>query len=343
MFKPLVRLAAVAAALLPLCASAEPVTLKLAFFTSDRSTSYRGAVKPFLDAVNQEGKGLVEIVLYSGGVLGREVAKQPQVVLDGMADIAFMVPGYTPDRFPDNTLLELPGLFGGMREATFAYTRLVASGTLSGYQDFFAIGAYVTEPETIHSRVPIASLAELRGKKIRVNNPGEAAVFERLGAIPVPMQINRVTDAISNGSIDAASTARTPLSDYGIRRVAANHFMFSISGAPLALLMNRRKFESLPDEVRRIIVKHSGEWAAAHFVDTYEKSDAEVFAQLKADPQRKVIFPSQEDLDAARAVFKSVIREWADKSPRNHELLEAAEAEIAKLRSSREGPDAIIR
>jgi hypothetical protein len=51
---------------LPATANADPAVLKLAFFGSDRSTTY----KPFLDAVNAEGKGLVEIVLHSGGVLG---------------------------------------------------------------------------------------------------------------------------------------------------------------------------------------------------------------------------------------------------------------------------------
>lgn len=38
---------------------AEPVVLK--FFTSDRSAVYRCQVKPFVDAVNAEGAGLVKI------------------------------------------------------------------------------------------------------------------------------------------------------------------------------------------------------------------------------------------------------------------------------------------
>lgn len=61
-------------------------------------------------------RGLVKTVLYAG-VLGREIAQQPQTILDGKADIAFVVPGYTPDRFPDNSAVELPGLFTGTREA----------------------------------------------------------------------------------------------------------------------------------------------------------------------------------------------------------------------------------
>jgi len=63
---------------------------------------------------------------YSGGVLGRDISQQPDLVLDGKADIAFVVPGYTPARFPDNAVVELPGLFHDTREATLVYIRLIA-------------------------------------------------------------------------------------------------------------------------------------------------------------------------------------------------------------------------
>ena len=49
---------------------------------------------------------------------------------------------YTSDRFSDDTIIELPGLFRDMREATLVYTRLIAAGALRGYEDFFVIGAF---------------------------------------------------------------------------------------------------------------------------------------------------------------------------------------------------------
>jgi TRAP-type C4-dicarboxylate transport system substrate-binding protein len=141
MFKVLAQCGLLALALYPGVVNADPITLKLAFFSSDRSTTYLAAVKPFVDAVNAEGKGLVEIVLYSGGVLGRDIARQPQVVLDGGADIAFVVPGYSPERFSDNSVVELPGLFRNTREGTEVYTRLIAEDALKGCEDFVVIGA----------------------------------------------------------------------------------------------------------------------------------------------------------------------------------------------------------
>jgi TRAP-type C4-dicarboxylate transport system substrate-binding protein len=335
MIKVLARWALLLFALLPAPLVAEPITLKLAFFSSDRSLTYRGAIEPFIEAVNSEGKGLVKIDLYSGGILGKEIAQQPQVVLDGSADIAFVVPGYTPDRFPDNSVLELPGLLPDIREGTLVYTQLIAANALKGYEEFFVIGAFVTEPESIHSRAPIISVDDLKGKRIRVNNMGEGAALGRLGVIPVLMQITQISDAISKGSIDGAAVSISPLSDYGIKRVAVSHYFLETSGAPLVLLMNRKRFDSLPRPAQDIIRKYSGAWVAERFIETYEVAVAQVMKQLKSEPNRKLTFPTQSDLDVAHAAFKAVIAEWAAASPHHRELLELVKSDITNLRSSR--------
>jgi TRAP-type C4-dicarboxylate transport system substrate-binding protein len=334
MFKMLTRCALLALALYPGVAGADPITLKLAFFSSDRSTTYLAAVKPFVEAVNAEGKGLLEIVLYSGGVLGRDIARQPQVVLDGEADIAFVVPGYSPERFSDNSVVELPGLFRNTREGTLVYTRLIAENALKGYEDFIVIGAYVTEPATIHSRMPINSIDDLKGKRLRVNSPGEGAALEKLGALPVQVEIIRIAAAVSSGTIDGAAVPKTPLSDYGIKRVVTNHFMLGTSGSPLALIMNRRKFEALSGPARDLIRKYSGEWAAARFIESYDRSDAVALELLKSDPKRNVVFPSSSDLDRTQSAFGSVIADWLEKEPRHTELLQKAENQLAKLRTA---------
>jgi TRAP-type C4-dicarboxylate transport system substrate-binding protein len=278
MLRHFLRIAAAVFVLLPAMASAEPIKLKLSFFSSDRSMSYIAAIKPFVDAVNAEAKGLVEIEINFSGTLGKDIAQQPQLVLDGAADIAFVVPGYTSALFPDNAIVELPGLFRDMREATHVYTELVARKALRGYENFFVIGAYITEPETIHGRVAINSIEDLKNKRIRVNNASETAALEKLGAIPIPMPINQISEAISSGKIDAAAVSRTPLWDYGINRVTTHHYFLNTNGAPLALLMNRKRFDAMPVAAQDIIRKYSGEWAAGRFVQIYTASDELVMA-----------------------------------------------------------------
>lgn len=178
-------------ALLPAASAADPIKLKMAYFSSDRTTTYLAAIAPFVDAVNAEGAGLLHIDVSVSGALGKNPAQQLQLVLDGTTDLAFVVPGYTPERFPDNAVIELPGLFKNIREATLTYAGLIAANALRGYDDLFVVGAFATEPETIHTRLPVASLRQLAGLRIRANNPMQSTALAGLGAVPVDMPINQ--------------------------------------------------------------------------------------------------------------------------------------------------------
>jgi TRAP-type C4-dicarboxylate transport system substrate-binding protein len=322
--------------LTPVAASAEPITLKLSFFTSDRSVAYQTGVKPFVDAVNEEGKGLIHIDVYFSGALGKVQNKLPQTVLDGTADIAFIVPGQNPERFTDNAVIELPGLFMNVREATLTYTRLVAAGALAGYDDFFVIGAYATQPEIINSRKPIRSLKDLKGQKIRVNNPTQATALSSLGALPVVLAFNETTPALSSGALDGATVPPAQLFDVGIGRLTTNHYYLGTSVAPLTLMMNRKVFDRLPEDAKALIRKHSGEWMAARFIQAYEADDRKIFDEISADPRRKIVYPSPADLKVAQHAFRSIADVWAA-TAHNAELLKRTEAELAKVRTEEAG------
>jgi TRAP-type C4-dicarboxylate transport system substrate-binding protein len=335
MIKACARWALFALALLPSGVSAEPIKLKLSLITSDRSLIYQAAVKPFVDVINAEAKGLLEIEVYFSGTLGKVAAEQPQLVADDLADIAFIIPGYTPERFYDDSIIELPGLYHDMREGSLVYTRLIAAGALRGYKEFFVIAALMSPPESIHSRQPIATIADLKGTNVRTNNLTETAALEKLGMHPVKMPMNLISGALSSGEIDSATVPPAMLFEYGIGRVASYHYLLDIGAAPLALVMNRKKFDSLPQPAQDIIRKYSGEWPVARYLEADEAVSNQIMDQLTSNPRRKVIYPSQSDLDTAQLAFKSVIDEWVAKSSRNRELFEIAEKEIAKYRATR--------
>ena len=333
MFKALVRCALFSFALLPSMATAEPIELKLSYYTSDREVIYLTAVKPFIDSVNMAANGLIEIHAFTSGSLGKSYAGQTQLVLDGVADFAFVNPGLTPEQFPDDTVMELPGLFRDVREASIVYTRLVASGALRGYGDFFIVGAIVGGPQSIHTRPPVSSLTDLRGKKIRASNQTEGLVLDALGMSAEVMPINATADAISRGDIDGTTVPASMLVNFGISRVTSYHYFIRLGFAPLVLLMNGKKFDSLPKAAQDVIRKFSGDAFAARFAETFVANDDLVMEQFKSDSKRTVIFPSQRDLAVAQATFRTVIDEWQAKNPHNRELLAAVEGEIAKLRS----------
>jgi TRAP-type C4-dicarboxylate transport system substrate-binding protein len=333
MLRALTAIFALAGALLSGPALSEPIKLKLSYFSSDRTMLYLGGVKPFVDAVNAEAKGLLEIEVYFSGALGKAPTQQPQLVRDGVAALAYIIPGYTADQFPDNAVIELPGLFRDQHEASLVFTRLIAAKALRGYEDFVVINAFTAEPHSIHTRQPITSLADLKGLNIRANNPTEAITFEKLGMRATIMPVNQISEGISKGLVDGAAVPPAMLNEFGVGRLTGYHYILHADAPSLALVMSSKAFASLPAQAQDIIRKYSGEWAVARSNEFFEAINEKSMTQLKSDPDRKVIFPSQAELPRIQAAFKEVIDEWDAKSPRNHQLLEMAKAEIEKLRN----------
>jgi TRAP-type C4-dicarboxylate transport system substrate-binding protein len=312
--------------------AAEPAKLKFNFFTDEREMTYVTAIKPFLDAVNADGKGFVEFEFYPNGALGRSLPQQGQIVLDGVADAAFIIPAMTPARFPDNGVLELPGLFRDIRESTLVYTRLMAGKKLAGYADYFVIGALGTAPYSIHTRSAAKAMTDFDGMKIATTNPTGAAVLRTLNAVPVPMPVTEITEAIGRGTVDGTILFLGAMNDFGIPRVTSFHYMTQLNVQPLTVMMNRKRFNGLPKAAQDIIAKYSGEWIAARYDDGYSAYLDKVLAELKADPRRHVIVPTAEETAALTKKYQPIYDEWLAKSARSKDLLQAVEAELAKLR-----------
>ena len=333
--KTLIRCLALAIAALPLGVSAQAVKLKFAVFTPDKEQTFVTTMKPFAEAVNRDAKGAIEIELFPNGALGRSPLTQAQMVLDGVADIAWVIASYTPGRFQENEVLELPGLFRDLKESTTVYTRLISAGLLKGYDDYFVIGTFGTAPYSIHSRGQILSLADIRNKKVRSSGAIEGATIKALGGVPIGMPATEVPEAISRGTVDGTTSHPSPLFDFGIARVTSAHYFTRLGIVPLAILLNKKKFDSLPQAGQDAIRKYSGEWTAVRFNEGIGAYNDSLMKQLQDDGKRKVVFPSEAELATTRAMYQPVVTEWAAKSARNQELLKLVEAEIAKVRAGR--------
>lgn len=326
------RLIALAVLMLSTAVSAQPITLKLSFFSSDRSHIYLSSVRPFVDAVNLEGADRVRIEPYLSGRLGA-LDHLSQQVRDGTVDIGVVIPAYERAIFPDMTVIELPGLFKSAAEATRVFSQLLEQDRLGGLNDFVVIGALASEPESIHLRRPIAELAGLKGLTIRANNPIEAQVLDALGAKSSIIALNQSAQAISAGEIDGAYVSPVPMIEFGIGRVAPFHYFLRTSCVPSLLLMSRKKFDGLPADVRELIRKYGGTWLLENYIRIDDIATAREMKQLLADPKRTVVFPSASDMRTADAIFAKIIDGFAAQGTHNAALVEAARAALAKLRA----------
>ena len=317
-------------------AHSQEVTLKLSAFIPDRAPTFAQVIKPWADAINAEGKGIVKIDLFPGGALGGNPGLQPKMVLDGVADIALVIPAYTPGRFPDNDVMELPRMVNSSSESSLAIYRLYRRGLLRGYEDFYLVLLGTTNPYAIHTKRPVKTMDDMKGMKLRAGGPVASAALRALGVAPVGMPITEVAENVSRGVIDGSAGDWDVMYSFRIIEAAKHHYMAAALGTvPVAVLMNRNVYEKLPASAKAIIDKHSGESMSRRFGAVHDGIQKSKHEETVKAADHTLVFPPEAELTRLDATLQPVIDKWVKDHPSGEKLLAALKEELIRIRAGK--------
>jgi TRAP-type transport system periplasmic protein len=96
----------------PAPATAQEVTLRVHQFLPAQAPVPRNFIAPWAKKVEEESKGRIKVELYPTMQLGGSPPQLYDQVKDGVVDIVWTLPGYTPGRFPRTEAFELPFIAG---------------------------------------------------------------------------------------------------------------------------------------------------------------------------------------------------------------------------------------
>lgn len=194
---------------------AEEVTVRYSNWLPQGLVFNKDVMTPWIADVERVTEGRVNIET-TPKVVG-SVAGQYDVVTDGLADLVFYLPGYTPGRFPLLDGLELPLLSDdphvrctGMWKA---YEQFIAP--TDAFSDSKVLGVFCASAGQIAlTNKEIKSADDLKGLKIRAANPSTAHALELLGASPVSKPASEIYELVSGGVIDGAVIPLDSLVDF---------------------------------------------------------------------------------------------------------------------------------
>ena len=330
----LVSVAAVATPAATLSA-AEKTTLKFAVFTPEKERTFQQVMKPFAERAVADSKGTLGIKLYPNGALGRNPGRQLKMVQDGVADIAWIIPAYTPGRFPDNAVFELPNIIQNSKEGSVAAWRLLEKGLLRGYEKYTVIGLFTTSPYTLHMGKKIGSMDDLKGMKIRAVGPAMVSSIKALGGAPEAMPFTKIVESISRGVINGTTAHPIALHDFGVSKVAQHHYFGRLGTINLAIVMNKKKYDGLPAAAKAAIDKNRGEALSVAFGDMSDKRNAELKKIWAKDPKRTVVDQTPAEAKKWNAALSPVVSAWVKKHPNGDKLLSALKAELGAVRAAK--------
>ncbi len=234
-------------------AAPKTINLKFAYWMPTKHTLHRVFVS-YKKEVEALTNGQVKITLYPGGALGGPL-QQWDMALGGITDITFFMPGYTAGRFPLSTVFDLPLIGGGSAKVNTAFAQDVYDRYLtSEYKDAKMLFFFVSEPFTIHtSKKKITTLADFKGLKFRSSGAVQSAMVKNLGGNPVSMPITEVYTSMEKGVIDGVVTAFTAMRAFRLYDVSKYSILAGLTATPMAVAMNKKKFNSLPPAVQKTL------------------------------------------------------------------------------------------
>lgn len=282
--------------------------------------------------VTADSEGTISVKIFAGGTLGRDPAQQLKLVEDGVADIGWIIPGYTPGRFQEGTVAELPFVVNASETGSTAIWSLYEQGLLKGdYDKFKIIGLFTSPPNFVASNVPILDPADMAGKNMRAPGPTLLSAVERLKAVPVGgITGPEVAESMSRGLIAGTLTQWSAVETFRIGEAANHYLSLPLGATPMMVVMNKAKFESLPEEARKAIDKHSGREFAKLFGSTFDENNGEARKRQEAKPGVTVIDPTVEQRAAWQDALKIATEEWIAKHENGRQIYDAFAAAIEK-------------
>lgn len=330
MFAKFTAAAAVAASLFTLPAGA--TELRFSSFEPPVAFLTANVFPEWGRRVEEATKGEVTVKMFPGGTLGRSPAQQLKLVADGVADVAFIVPGYNPGVFPGVTVGELPYTVTSAEAGSVAMWKMFEEGLLDGdFDKFYIVGLFTTSPQAVASNGAIMTPAEMDGKNFRASSPNLLAAIEQMGAVAVGgITAPTIAESISRGVIDGSFNEWNALKSFRIMEAVDHVLEVPMGTSPLMVVMNRSKYEGLSDEAKAGIDAVSGAAFSAYFGQQFDAQNTAVRDEAVAEGRITITEPDEATLAAWKDATQPAIDAWLAEGEGRAALLEAYPAALAE-------------
>ena len=307
--------------------------LKFAVVDPAQAPTVQKAYIPWCRMVEEASGGTVKFKVYPGGTLGRDSKLQAKLVADGVADLSYINPPYSQGRFPEDEVFTLPGLSENGVEATKASHAMMAKGMLAGYEkELIGIAHYTTDVFHLHTTFPVRVPADIKGHKIRSANDFWAYVLDSIGAVPVAIPYVQAAENLSRGVIEGTINDDSAVINFRITDVAKYHTIAPLGTFPLAVVMNRAKFESLPAEAQKAI-KENGLKLGLMWQEAVTAQGKELYELPAKDPKTEIIQLTPEEVQLWKDALEPALQWWSEKEPGRKELIQKYKQELELVRA----------
>lgn len=255
--------AAIVAGSLPVGAAAQEVSFRLHQFLPPVATVPAHILKPWGERLAEASGGRLGVQHFDAMALGGRPPELLDQARDGVVDLTMTLVGYTPGRFPRSEVFELPFMMTDPVATSLAFWEMMETDFQNNeFSDVKVLGAWVHGPGVIHTETPMTKLEDMAGRTLRGPTRVINDLLSELGATPVGMPLPAIPEALSKGVVNGTVIPWEVTPSIRLTELVSNHAEFSgdeaLYTATIVLVMNKAKYEALPDDLRAILDAESG-------------------------------------------------------------------------------------
>jgi TRAP-type C4-dicarboxylate transport system substrate-binding protein len=300
----------VLAATLSAGAAAQQVKWNIGWVNANGS-SYAETIKTVPARIEAATKGRLKIELYDTLVAG---AEQPAAVRDGRLDGSFAVSPWLSAEAPLVNFGHLPGLLtdvGAYQKMLDPLLRGEMSKVWATKYNAVQLATGVFEDQCIISKVPLQTVADFNGKKVRVHNTEAAALMRAIGAVPTPVPFGEITPALQRGIVDIVMTSVGTANGFGFATVAKHLSIWRIGTVvPWSFVVNQAVWSRLPADLKPVVEAEFRKIEEEHFARHSAFSKESIDRLVKAGMTLYVATPEESARMFAPANVNSVYEGW---------------------------------
>ncbi|MFV0576901.1 MAG: TRAP transporter substrate-binding protein [Vibrio sp.] len=275
--------------------AAEQYTLRMSHpwpATSDINQGLTEWANSLENASNQQ----IKVEIFPSQTLTKS-ANSYQAVVHHIADITATVQGYTANRFPLTQIIELPELVETAAQGSCVIQKLYDEGAIKQeYEDTHVLFVYTNGPGQIHMKNKQAVMPEdFTGQRIRRPTVVVGNLLTSLGAQPTGLPAPDAYEALEKDIIDGVAISWDGAKVFRLSEIAPYHTQLNLYSLSFVVTMNKQKYQSLPDNLKKIIDDHSGEQWSQHMAKVFDSLDQQAINEAKerndhlVQPDEKVL------------------------------------------------------
>ncbi len=245
---------------------AAEINLTMSHYLPPALGLHKDFLEPWARELERKTSGKVKVDIQTAGTALGKITKQWDQVVDGTVDVAFGLHGIPRGRFICTSVIELPFLTDSGAEANHVLWDIFPQYLAKEHKEVHVLALMAHDPGVLATREKkVVTPADVKGLRIRVPSPYVAEMLKDLGAVPVGMPPGQVYENLQTGNLDGVVLPWAGLKEFRITEVVTNAIEIDAYTTPFFFIMNRKKYASLPDDVRKVIDEISGDALVAKF------------------------------------------------------------------------------